>query len=281
MTYDPKIHHRRSIRLKGYDYSQEGAYFLTVCTHQKKILFGTIENETMHLNEAGEQALQCWNEIPDHFPNVELDEFIIMPNHIHGIIVIVGANNHSPDSHDPVGAKNISPDCDESVGAKNISPPHDDSVRANNHSPLQSDAPARPRGTSKTVGSIVRGFKIGVTKWMRNPPARANNDSPLHDESARANNDSPLHHESVRANNDSPLHNAPYGRKIFRPYMAGPVWHRNFYEHIIRDEPELFRIRKYILENPAQWYWDKLNPDNTSGAVRESDAAYGMETWMV
>ena len=225
MTYDPKIHHRRSIRLKGYDYSQEGAYFLTICTYRKEMLFGTIVNEEMRLNDTGEQALQCWNAIPGHFPNVELDAFVIMPNHIHGIIVIVGANNHSP----------INPG-DISVGAKNFSP-----LQSNTH----------PAGTSQTVGSIVRGFKIGLTKWIRNP-------------------------------DDNDL----YGRKIFCPYvygpkMSGPVWHRNFYEHIIRDEPELFRIRKYIVENPAKWYWDNLNPDAGAGGVRESDAAYGMEAWMV
>ncbi len=208
----------------------------------------------------GKLALQCWNEIPDHFPNVELDEFIIMPNHIHGIIVIAGPDNYLPDHHDPVRAKNISPRHDEPVRANNYSPQQPGApLGANNHSPLQpnNDIPVHPTGASKTVGSIIRGFKTGVTKWMRNP----DNNPP------------------VRGNNHSPLHDAPYGRNMFRPY--GTVWQRNYYEHIVRDEPELFRIRKYILENPAKWYWDKMNPDMDTGAVRESDSSYGLEAWMV
>lgn len=66
----------------------------------------------------------------------------------------------------------------------------------------------------------------------------------------------------------------------WRPF-PGKLWQRNYYEHIIRDEPELFRIRKYILENPAKWYWDKMNPDMGNDAVREFDATYGLEAWMI
>jgi REP element-mobilizing transposase RayT len=130
MTYNPDIHHRRSIRLKGYDYSQAGLYFVTICTHQRLPLFGEIIEGKMILNEAGMVAEKCWLAIPEHFPQVKLEEFVIMPNHVHGIIQI--------DIID--------------VGAKNLSPLHTTS---------------RPTGTSKTIGSIVRGFKIGVTKWFR------------------------------------------------------------------------------------------------------------------
>lgn len=86
MKYNPEIHHRRSIRLKGYDYSQPGAYFVTIVTHQRQCLFGEIVNNEMILNDYGKIAAQCWNDIPKHFPNAILDEFVIMPNHIHGII---------------------------------------------------------------------------------------------------------------------------------------------------------------------------------------------------
>ncbi|RME47185.1 MAG: transposase [Caldilineae bacterium] len=150
---------RRSIRLKGYDYTQPGAYFITICTHDRAHLFGEVVDGEMRLNALGEIARQCWTAIPDHFPHAALDEFVIMPNHVHGIIWIVdvvGANNHSPDHHSPA-----------SVGANNDSPNHHSpaNVGAKNFSPLQSTA--RPRGTSKTIGSMVRGFKIGVTKWAR------------------------------------------------------------------------------------------------------------------
>ena len=127
--------HRRSIRLKNYDYSGIGAYFVTVCTWDRRCLFGEIISGEMQLSQAGETVDKCWKEIPVHFPHVKTDEYTIMPNHIHGILIIettnAGANEHFRYLN---------------VGAKNFSP---------------------PRGTSKTIGSVIRGFKIGVTKWMR------------------------------------------------------------------------------------------------------------------
>jgi REP element-mobilizing transposase RayT len=125
--HDPqRCHHRRSIRLRGYDYSQVGAYFITICTHERICLFGEVVDGEMRLNNAGRMVEQCWNEMPTHFPHVKLDEYVIMPNHVHGILVITVA-----------------------VGAISFSP-------------LQ-----MPHGTSKTIGSVIRGFKIGVTKWFR------------------------------------------------------------------------------------------------------------------
>jgi REP element-mobilizing transposase RayT len=88
MTYNPEIHHRRSIRLKGYDYSRVGAYFVTVCAWNKECLFGEIKDGEMLFNEYGEIVMKCWDAIPSHFPHVETDEFIVMPNHVHGIVFI-------------------------------------------------------------------------------------------------------------------------------------------------------------------------------------------------
>jgi putative transposase len=97
MKFDPKIHHRRSIRLKGYDYSQSGAYFVTMVTHQRECLFGEVVDREMILNDFGKIADEFWRVIPDHFPNVELGAHIVMPNHVHGIIAItVGATHASP-----------------------------------------------------------------------------------------------------------------------------------------------------------------------------------------
>jgi len=185
MKYNPEKHHRRSIRLKNYDYASSGAYFVTIVTHQRQCLFGAIVDGAMRLNEWGAIAERCWMEIPQHYPHASLDAFVIMPNHVHGIIIlndngsIVGANNHSP-----------------FVGANNHSP----FVGANNHSPQRND---RPRGTTQTIGSIVRGFKIGVTKWFRQ---------------------------------NTDIYN---------------VWQRNYYEHIIRNDMELQRVREYIVKNPT------------------------------
>ena len=106
---------RKSLRLKTYDYTQPGYYFITICCHNKQHLFGAIKNNQMHLNLAGFAVNECWYQIPEHYPNVILLDFVIMPNHVHGIIEIT------------------------------------------NQGQLK----------SKTIGSIVRGFKIGVTKWFR------------------------------------------------------------------------------------------------------------------
>ncbi|MFM7440106.1 MAG: hypothetical protein ACKO2V_16175 [Snowella sp.] len=86
MRYDPNIHHRRSIRLKNHSYTEIGAYFITICTYQKQRLFGNIKNGKMQLNSLGAIATHSWQEIPNHFSHIQLDVFVIMPNHIHGIL---------------------------------------------------------------------------------------------------------------------------------------------------------------------------------------------------
>jgi putative transposase len=86
--FNPDIHHRRSIRLKDYDYSQAGAYFITICTQNRECLFGEIINGKMILNGYGEMVLKCWSDLPNHYYNLILDSFVLMPNHLHGIMYI-------------------------------------------------------------------------------------------------------------------------------------------------------------------------------------------------
>ena len=86
--YNPSKHHRRSIRLRGYDYTQAGAYFVTIVTHCRELLFGNVVDGEMVLNPCGRVTATMWQRIPRHFPHVQLDEWVVMPNHIHGIIVI-------------------------------------------------------------------------------------------------------------------------------------------------------------------------------------------------
>ena len=133
---DEISHRRRSIRLRGYDYSQEGTYFVTLCTQNREHLFGEIVEGKMELNASGKNVADCWQQIPCHFPDAELDEWVVMPNHVHGIVVVAGTNT---------------------VGVKNFSPLQNSPQCPHQH----------PTGTSRTIGSIVRGFKIGVTKWYR------------------------------------------------------------------------------------------------------------------
>ncbi len=171
--YNPDLHHRRSIRLKVYDYSQSGLYFITICCQDKICHFGKIENEIMILNDLGKIANECWLAIPTHFPNAVLHEYVVMPNHIHGIIELT--NNAVPNNAMiNVGAKNISPKSPDTnpptnnVVANNMVPKNiiDNDIRAKNFSPLPPPQPQN--GTSKTIGSMVRGFKIGVTMGAKN-----------------------------------------------------------------------------------------------------------------
>ncbi len=139
--YNSEIHHRKSIRLKGYDYSQEGLYFVTICCHNRMCLFGEIVNDEMVLNGFGKIANNCWIEIPKHFPNAVLHEHIVMPNHVHGIIELqpLVGNQNAPN-----------------VGAENFLP-----LQQQSQNEFQKMIP-------RSIGSIVKGYKIGVTKWMRN-----------------------------------------------------------------------------------------------------------------
>ena len=88
MKYNPRLHHRRSIRLKGYDYSSPGAYFITICVHGRECLFGEVTDGSMQLNEYGEIAAARWNWLAEQYPHVRLDEWVVMPNHMHGILII-------------------------------------------------------------------------------------------------------------------------------------------------------------------------------------------------
>ena len=93
MEYNPKIHHRRSIRLKGYDYSQAGLYFITICCEDMQCRFGNIENNEMVLNEYGKVAHNEWVKLSERFANFEVDVFQIMPNHMHGVILLNNVAN--------------------------------------------------------------------------------------------------------------------------------------------------------------------------------------------
>ena len=113
-SFNPDSHHRRSIRLKAYDYSTAGAYFVTIVTQERLCLFGDVTDGEAQLTNAGVMIQQIWHAIPDRFPTIEMDEFVVMPNHVHGILIIhsdVGASlvgaqevTHTKTTHSPVGA---------------------------------------------------------------------------------------------------------------------------------------------------------------------------------
>jgi putative transposase len=93
MLFDSQKHHRRSIRLQGYDYAQPGAYFVTIVMQKREFLFGDVVNGEMMLNQYGQIVKDAWIDLPNHYPYVELDVFCIMPNHLHGILVLKDDND--------------------------------------------------------------------------------------------------------------------------------------------------------------------------------------------
>ncbi len=124
----------KSARLKGYDYSSNGAYFITICTKNREPFFGEIIDGEMKLSEMGKIANDCWEQIPQHFPFVQLGEFVIMPNHVHGIVIIDKNNDTIAETQNFASLNN-----------------------------------GNKFGTqSQNLASIIRGFKIGVTKYARN-----------------------------------------------------------------------------------------------------------------
>ena len=116
---DRKIHNRHSLRKKWFDYSKPGLFFITICTYRRKHLFGQVIDRHLVLNDAGRVAHTCWENIPLHFPDVKLHGFIVMPNHVHGLIETVHKNSEYASSgvekfpeylqYEPSGAENFQP----------------------------------------------------------------------------------------------------------------------------------------------------------------------------
>ena len=131
---------RRSIRWKGYDYAREGAYYITICTDDRRHWFGRIADAMMHTSPIGELAQRCWDEIPDHMPHVDIGEFIVMPNHVHGIVIIrerIGDRERDGVDHD-----------------RNETPVDHDR-------PLRRAMPIVPVGS---LGRVIRSYKSAVTR---------------------------------------------------------------------------------------------------------------------
>lgn len=156
MTYDPIIHQRRSVRLPDYGYAQPGAYCITICAHQRRCIFGKVKDGRVHPSYVGEIVREEWLRTPGVRPDVTLDEWIVMPNHMHAI-VFVGAHGHAPPplglrwpEHPKGATRSVTGDADDG---------------AHVHAPLQ-----RPR---RCLGSLVGGFKGTVTaraNALRNAP---------------------------------------------------------------------------------------------------------------
>lgn len=198
---------RKSIRLKHYNYSNKGLYYLTICTQNRKCVFGKINNGEMVLNDAGEMVNQWFLKIANRFDNIKLDEYQLMPNHVHAIIVsngrIHGSFGSTHGSTPTAVIKNP-------VGADlRVRPSHGDlRVRL---------SPTNP----PTLGKIIQWFKTMTTNhYIR----------------------------GVKQNGWQPFNKR--------------LWQRNYWEHIIRDNDSLDKIRIYIKNNPTTWRRDRNNPKN-------------------
>ncbi|MGV8048897.1 MAG: transposase [Anaerolineaceae bacterium] len=205
MTYNPAVHHRRSIRLPEYDYSQAGAYFITLCAHQREYLFGEIVDGEMKLNEFGQIVQSTWHDLVNHVARIELDAFVIMPNHIHGIITIVGAGSE-PARTEPARTE----------------PARTEPARTE---PARTE-PARTEPAPTTDITQKQTPLSEIVRQLKTFSARRIN--------------------------------------LARNTPGEPVWQRNYYEHIIRDEKSYNAISEYILDNPAKWELDSLFSGRTS-----------------
>ncbi len=225
---------RRSIRLPGFDYSQAGSYFVTIRIQNGARLFGEVEDGTMVMSDAGKMVNTVWHELSTYYPGVTIDAFQIMPNHIHGIIVL----------HDAVGATPRG--CPDRMGSPRGCP----------------DRMATPRGCPDRMGS-----PRGCPDRMGSPrgcPDRVGSprDCPDRMGSPRGCQTVGLLSLPDVVHRFKTMTTKRYADGVKQqgwPRFAGRLWQRNYYEHIIRDEDDLNRIRRYIEENPAKWESDRYN----------------------
>jgi REP element-mobilizing transposase RayT len=252
MAYDPKKHHRRSIRLKGYDYSKPGWYYLTICTFERNFLFGEIANSQMRPSMIGTIAQECWNEVPKHFPRAALDVSVVMPNHLHGILIIEGTGTGTP--------RRAQGSC--------------------HGMPVQPPQPAAfGQPVSGSLATIVGQFKQAVTRRVGAHLVTEAAESPQSPgSSASYGHATPIVGARHGVPKGMPWHartNAAWHARTNSAWDArtiirgGPlhIWHENYYEHIIRNEKELNRIREYICTNPLRWPYDVENPACQSEAA--------------
>ena len=222
--FNPAVHHRRSIRLRGYDYKREGLYFITVCTKKRECFFGMIKNNKTFLNNTGKIANAYWQAIPQHFPQVILHEHVVMPNHVHGIIELNVRAYNNPSvgvRHEPsVGTRH-----EPSVGTR-----HEPSVGTRHVVSLQPQQPTQPsqyaprtrcvmsqrqnafsKPIAGSISVIIQQYKSSVKRWCNKN-----------------------------------------GVENFH-------WQSRYHDHIIRNERSFRAISNYIATNPEKWQDDTFH----------------------
>jgi REP element-mobilizing transposase RayT len=250
MPYNSNIHHRRSIRLKRYDYTQRGAYFVTICTHQRNCLFGEIVDGEIKLNTNGEIARGSWLSIPRDFKNVELDEFVIMPNHLHGIIII----ESSEVAGEALANQDFSQSFSEVVGEALANQDFSQSF-----SEVAGEALAN-QDFSQLFSEVV-GEALANQDFSKQQNLSSQCFAPtVHTgETVKINGTKPQSLAAITQN-----YKSVSTRQINRMNKAkgNVIWQRNYYEHIIRNEEALNNILEYVVNNPINWVKDQENPAN-------------------
>lgn len=211
-----------SARLQNWDYRWNAPYFVTICTANRVCYFGHIQKGEMLFSETGKMAHKCWLEIPEHFPFVTLDVHVIMPNHVHGIIIINKPNDGRNTAGNAAGiAMGNAMENPAGIAIGNVQTQNfaSDSLETQNFASLPSPPPSPPPSSpppknkfgpqSQNLASIIRGYKTGVTKYVRN-------------------------------------NNIEF------------AWQPRFHDHVIRNHTSWLRIRNYIINNPKKWNTDNF-----------------------
>lgn len=256
MSRAPERFHRRSIRLKGFDYRTPGLYVVTICTQHRVSLLGEIVDGAMHLSPAGVMVQTVWDELPWAYPGVEIDAFVVIPNHVHGIVFLLpdgttdfdgdagnGEQGQAQGQGQPRGVALATGD--DRVGATPRGCPssNNDPFRQGDRADDRVGAP--PRGCPSSEDS--------PPEITNRPPSE---NGPAHDSTPPLSLPDVVHRFKT-------LTTHRYGEGVrnlgWEPY-PGRLWQRNYYEHIVRNERDLDRFRRYIDENPIRWSTDRHNP---------------------
>jgi len=302
MRFDPERHRRRSMRLKGYDYSQAGAYFVTICTQGRACLFGEVVDGEMRLNDAGRMVVAEWERLPALFPNVVLDAFVVMPNHIHGIVILTDPADDATDGATAIGATisgattggaatggattRVAPttagDDATPVGAGLV--PALSTMARDDADPVGADlvpAPSVPVPSTPAQSVPAPSVPAPSTPAQSVPaPSVPAPSMPAPSTPAQSVPAPSVPAPSMPAPSTPALSTpAPtlgdvigaFKSRVTVEYIRGVktfgwtpfdrrLWQRNYHEHIIRNEEALNRIRRYIVENPIRWAFDRENP---------------------
>lgn len=220
-----------SARLQTWDYANNGTYFITICTQNRHHFFGTIQNQEMQLSEIGKLAVQFWLEIPNHFPFIELGNFVVMPNHVHGILII----NHSVETRFIASNDiNIETRCIAPNDINNA--PRFIAPNENNNEP-RCIAPNDINTNETRLIASLQG-NIGGFSGNKNPMIN---------------------------DNISKIVRWYKGRCSFECRKINPNfgWQTRFHDHIIRNAKSFDTIQNYIFENPLNWKNDKFYKNDT------------------